>query len=281
MRKIILSTSLPLLIFVNVFGQPADQKNKTFSIGGQYTHEFVLRGDVRVREWELQGDKLKLKDLGMDHYPAVQFLIEKHLKKNNSVSLVYDQYFMRGSATFDRDIAYNGTLINGKTGIDVSPTRYFRASAIYKGALLVRPRFDLKYTAALVLDYITFYLDGEVSTASTRNEVYEGFGRQALPYPVLGVQGIVGLKPLNELKFELSGSYIPRFKSFYSESGHMYLDYRNFQSALSYSRNVSDFELNIGAKLRYMHLFQESEEDTNIISTLTAGPFVGLIYNFR
>ena len=84
----------------------------------------------------------------------------------------------------------------------------------------------------------------------------------------------------NYLNVEVSGTYIPRFKSFYTERGHVYLDYSNFQADVSYSRTISAFELAIGANLRYMHLFQESPEDTNIINTLTAGPYIGIDYHF-
>lgn len=279
MRKLLL-TSIALFFYAVGFSQTAVGKRKTFSIGVQYNHEFVLDGYVRVREWEVEGDKMKLKELGMTSYPVLRLTAEKYFKRNNSLSVTYDNYYMRGTAVFTRDIAYNGTIINGTKGIDVSPTRYFRVSAIYKSLLLRKPQFDLNYTVALVLDYITFYLDGEVSPVSTSNEVFERFGRQALPYPVLGLQGKAAMGKYNYLNVEVSGTYIPRFKSFYTERGHVYLDYSNFLADLSYSRTISAFELAIGANLRYMHLFQESPEDTNIINTFTAGPYIGIDYHF-
>lgn len=279
MKKVFL-ISIAVSVSAGAFSQKAENKRKSYYIGAQYNQEFVLDGYVRVREWDLQGDKLKLKNLGMRSYPALQLYVEKNLRRNRSISLTYDQYFMRGSAIFDRNITYNGTIINGRNGIDVSPTRYFRVSAAYKGNLLDKPHLDLKYTIALVLDHITFYLDGEVSPSSPGNEVYEGFGRQALPYPVLGLQGKLDLAHKNKLNFELSGTYIPRFESFYTEGGHVDLQYGNFLAGLSYSRIISDFELSLGIKLRYLHLFQESREDTNIITSLTAGPYIGIVYNF-
>ena len=256
------------------------KKMSSYRIGAQYNHEFVLGGYVHVREWELQGDKMNLKDLGMTSYPAFQFHVEKQLRNSSTFGLAYDHYFMRGRATFDRDITYNGTIINGRKGIDVSPTRYFRVSAIYTGILVNNPHFELRYKAALVLDHITFYLDGEVSPASPKDEVLEGFGRQAFPYPVLGLLGKVDLNHSNYINFELSGTSIPKFKSFYTEGGNVYLKYNNFESGLRYSRIISDFELALGARFRYMHLFQESNEDTNIITTVTAGPFVKIGYRF-
>ena len=121
MKKLLL-TSIVLFFYAVGFSQTAVGKRKTFSIGVQYNHEFVLDGYVRVREWEVEGDKMKLKDLGMTSYPVLRLTAEKYFRKNNSLSVTYDNYYMRGTAVFTRDIAYNGTIINGTKGIDVSPT---------------------------------------------------------------------------------------------------------------------------------------------------------------
>ena len=271
---------IAVLISAIGFSQEQESKIKSYSISAQYNQEFVLDGYVRVREWEVEGDKMKLKDLNMTSYPALQLHFEKRFRKNQALAVEYDQYFMSGRTTFNRDVAYNGTIIDGRKGIDVSPTRYYRISAIYTGPIVDNPHFNLHYKAALVFDHITFYLDGEVTPSSTMNEVYEGFGRQALPYPVFGLQGKVGLSERSNFNFEVSGTYIPRFTSFYTESGNVDLQYSNFLADISYSRVVSHFELALGSKIRQMHLFQESTEDTNIISTLTAGPYIEIAYHF-
>lgn len=251
-----------------------------YSISAGYTHEYVLDGYVRVREWDVQGDKMGLRQLGMTSYPALQAEIQKRLRKNKSITLTYDHFFMRGSATFDRDIAYNGTLINGRKGIDVSPTRYNRLTATFAGPIVSHRHFQLNYKASLVIDHVTFYLDGDVSPASASTEVYEGFGRQAFPYPVLGVEGRVAWNERDHLNAEIGGTYVPKFESFYTEGGNVDLHYKTLLAALSYSRRMNDFEASVGARLRCMHLFQESMEDTNILSTLTMGPYVGLSYDF-
>src|SRR5690606_12320779 len=134
MGKLLL-LQIALLNILPCMSQDMESKAGRYSIGAQYMQEFVLDGHVKVREWELEGDKMDLKDLGMTSYPALQLFLEKKLHKNQSIKLSYDHYFMRGSATFDKDIAYNGTLINGRKGIDVSPTRYYRLSMHYKGRL--------------------------------------------------------------------------------------------------------------------------------------------------
>lgn len=279
MKRLFVLTMVGLISFSSS-GQDSNHKANRYSIGAQYNHEFILGGYVRVREWELPGDKMKLKDLGVTSYPALQLKVERHFRKGRSLSITYDHYLMSGTSTFNRDIAYNGTIINGRNGIDVSPTRHFRFSAGFSGPLVDRSHFDLRYKGSLVIDHITFYLDGDVSPSSTRNEVYEGFGRQAFPYPVVGVEGKVELNAKSDVNVEVSGSYIPKFRSFYTEGGDVFLQYQNFLAMLSYSRRINDFEIAAGTKLRYLYLFQESKEDTNIISTLTTGPFLEVSYHF-
>jgi hypothetical protein len=279
MKKIFL-IHIALFSFFSVLSQEKQKELTGYSIGASYTQEFVLDGFVKVREWELEGDKMNLKDLGMSNYPAVQIFVEKKWNKNRSITLSYDHYFMRGSANFDRDIAYNGTLINGRKGIDVSPTRYYRLSANYSATLWKKKFVELQYSAGLVYDRCTFYLDGEVSESSTRNEVYEGFGKQALPYPVVGLKGIGRFGEGNTIIIEVGGTYIPRFKSFFNEGGPIYLQYSNFEADVNYTRSAKKFDASFGMKLRTMHLLQESEEDTNELKTVTAGPYVEIVYNF-
>src|SRR5690606_1153765 len=127
------------------------------------------------------------------------------------------------------------------------------------------------YMVGLVMDHAKFYVDGEVAPGSRKTEVYEGFGRQAFPYPVVGVRASHSLEDAGKIGLDVSGTYIPEFESFYTEGGNVNLQYSNFQADLNYSRNISDFEITGGARFRHMHLFQESREDTNVLNTLTIG----------
>ena len=52
-----------------------------YRVSAQYTQEFVLDGYVRVREWELVGDKMALRDLGMNTYSALQIRAGKELRE--------------------------------------------------------------------------------------------------------------------------------------------------------------------------------------------------------
>lgn len=274
--------SLIISLFLGLsysFGQANVAYVEEYTIGVSYDHEFVLDGYVRVREWELTGDKLPLSKLGMKSFPVVKLQVSRNLKKHKSIAISYDRYFMRGQALLDGDITYNGTIIDGRKGVDVSPTRYYRISATYAGRLLEFRKLQLSYKAALVLDHIVFYVDGVVTPTSPKNEVYEGFGRQAFPYPVVGIDGIYDVDKLNRIDFQLSGTYIPKFKSFYTEGGNIHLQYSNCFMNIGYTRAISSFRLSAGLNWRYMKLFQESLEDTNELETVTIGPYIRLGYS--
>jgi len=267
-----------LLNFQFCFSQEENNQWHRTSVGAQFSQEFVLDGYVQVREWELVGDKIKLKDLGMTSYPSIQLYAKRHLKKKRALAFAYDHYFVHGRSTFDRDITYNGTIINGRKGIDVSPTIFFRASAIYTGPLVDQAHLKIRYKVALALDYIKFYLEGEVTPSSPSHEVYEGFGRQAFPYPLIGLTGKIKVSEKSNMNFEVSGTYVPRFTSFYKEGGHVDLQYSNFLTAVDYSWLFGNFDVALGLRLRHMHLFQESKEDTNVITTFTTGPYIETRY---
>ncbi len=250
------------------------------SISAFYGSEFLANGYVQVREWELEGDKMYLEDLGMNHYPAIQLLVEKQFRRHNSFSFCYEQYFLNGSATLDQTIAYNGTFIDGTQGIDVSPSRYFRLSGFYRGNIDTSLAVQWQFMVGLVYDHVKFCLDGEVMPGSPRNEVCEHFGSQALPYPVLGISTKCSFENVNLLKFEISGTYIPLFESFYVEGGNIHLHYSTFLADLKYIRYVASWNFNLGTKFRYMHLFQESQEDTNDLEIQVVSPYLGVGFVF-
>lgn len=254
--------------------------DRGFEAGVRYNHGFVLGGFVQVREWELAGHKMNLRDLGTVHYPAVQVELTRTFSRARRFSLRYDQFFFQGEAIVDHDINYNGTIINGRNGIDVSSTTYHRITALYDGFISEGQKYDLGYTVGLVYDRINFHIDGEVTSYSPRNEVYENFGKQAFPYPFLGVYLDYAVAASKKIKFRTGGTYIPEFKSFFKEGGNVYLQYGALYADLCYEQKFNRWRMSLGGNFGYMDLFQESKEDTNSIKMITAGPYVKVDYVF-
>src|SRR5688572_27762597 len=143
------------------FGYPTTgQQSKPkqgISISTQYHQEYVLDGYVQVREWKLEGDKMGLKELGMTGYPVLHLQVCKTFKKGNYFSFIYEQHFMKGNSYFNDEIVYNGTIIDGTKGVDVSPTRFFRLKFNYYGNILKNKPWELQYMVGLVYDYTIFY----------------------------------------------------------------------------------------------------------------------------
>jgi len=240
----------------------------------QYNQEYILNGYVQVRELDVAGDKLNLRSLGMNHYPVLQLLIEKKLKRNGRVTLVYDNFIVTGNSKLNNSIAFNGTLIDAEKGVDVSPTRYFRLTAYYQNYFWKNSTIEFKYLLGVTYDHATFYVDGIVLPESPRNEVYESFGKQALPYPGGGINVLYTPDKNNSFQIDISGTYIPKFKSFFNEGGPMYLHYSTFLSDFQYKRNINFCFIGMGIKYRYMHLFQESDEDTNDLKYQVGSVFI-------
>ena len=283
-RKLRTATGWLLVISVCTcwpsFGQEVTEVRRGFNLSANYTHNFLLDGLVRVREWEVVGDKLNLEDLGIDHFPSLNLELERIWRRGNKLALATELFFIHGRSIHDRDIAYNGTLIDGTKGIDISPTHYYRLSLTYYGIIYQRQSIELHWLLGVVVDHIKFYLQGDVSVNSKGYEVFENFGRQAFPYPVTGLRASTPLGEKGAFNMEISGTYIPKFKSFYTEGGHMYLHYRAFLADFRYPRRIAKTNVAVGTRFHYIHLFQESAEDTNILDMSTVGPYIEVSRTF-
>jgi hypothetical protein len=96
-----------------------------------YGHEKLIGGYVKVREFNLEGTRVNFNDFDQRNYPNLEFSLDKSFKNNQGISVQYKRFYMRGSATLNQDIEYNGTIIDGRKGIDISPSSYYRFKTYY------------------------------------------------------------------------------------------------------------------------------------------------------
>ena len=268
-----------LVLFFKSYPQ-SETQNVYYKICASYSHEFVIDGFVRVRERDLTGDEMNFKELNINNIRSITVFLEKGFSNNGNLSLRFKRNLLRGNSYKDKVIAYNGTLIDWKTGIDVSPTQFYSIQFTYSKDLMSLNKTQIRYHAGIVYDYINFYLDGKVAETSLRNEVYENFGKQALLYPVLGISSEINLTPIDHINLIATGSYIPKFKSFFKEGGNIYIQYKSLESKVCYDKEISKFNISVGAVLNYFYLWQESQEDTNEINILKVGPVLNVNYKF-
>jgi hypothetical protein len=269
-------------LFVALIFQTAQSQSSTdlgLEFQFAYSQAIPLGGYVQVREDELIGDHMAFKSLNMASYPSIQLQLKKHLGENQALVIHYNRIYFKGESTFQQDLAYNGTLIDGRSGIDVSPSKYYRLHVSYSGLLYQNKGFKLNYLGGIVYDVCTFYLDGKISKSSSRYEVYEGFYRQALPYPVFGLSWQQEIKENLNLSALAFGTYIPRFASFYQEGGTIDLRYNTFESRIQLTKNWNQLAVGFLLNYRYMFLLQESLEDTNELETNSLSP--GLVFQYQ
>jgi hypothetical protein len=269
-----------LVLFTHIAFSQVEMDDLGLEIKVSFRQELNLGGYIQVRENELPGSKLELEDLNIFSYPSLQLQLTKRLKENQQIVVSYNRIYLKGKSTINQDLAFNGTLIDARQGVDVSPTRYYRLTAYYSGLLKERGNLKWNYLGGFVYDFLDFYLDGKVSPKSSRFEVFEGFYRQALPYPVIGSTFEQKFTHHRKVEMLLLGTYVPRFTSFYVEGGKMDLQYSTFETNLTFSQQVKYWNIGLCLNYRFMKLFQESREDTNLIESSTLSPGISIAYVF-
>ena len=273
--------SFALLFSITLAAQETEEnqaKKFRLQLGLNYDHAFTLHGFVRVREFELQGDKLEWEQLGMNNYALPGMNLEAQFGKGHILRLQYERLYFFGGRKFNRNIEYNGTIIDASKGIDLSPSTYKRLSLEYRYRIKEKDKVELWGIGGFIYDYFTIYLNASVSPLSERNEVYEAFDRQAFPFPYLGLRSIRNLNESSALSVMIRGSYIPSFESPYYEGGRVRLEYHTLIFNVDYQHEWKKFEFRAGTFYRSMYLLGESEEDSNEYSISSLGIGFGLSY---
>ena len=240
-------------------------------------------GYVLVREAQYSGDKLSLtKHLGMKNFLSTGIFISYLLNNKSSLlSFSFQRNFFRGHSVLPNDIFFNGTLIKGSDGISINRTEFTRLCFRFEKSFNNYHKFYPEIIAGLLFDRILFKIDGTILPNSPRFEPVEGFKRQALPYPFLGVRLNRKLSAKSMLSIEASGTYIPLFKSFFKEGGPVYLKYYSADAALNYQHAQGAFTFNIAYFWRELRIYEYSEEDTNDFFLSVSGIRFTIVYRFN
>jgi hypothetical protein len=216
--------------------------NHCWTIGASFFNEFNLNGYIAVRENQFVGDKLSLlNDLGMKQWRSI-VLNATYLVKNNSLlTFSFEDFFFYGHAVFNKSFWYNGTKMSGIDGLSPSPTQLYRTILGYEKKFNTNKKYYSSFCFDLVRDGLIFYIDGKVLPDTYRNEPYENFSLHSLPFPFAGAKLYRMLSESFVISVEVSGTYIPLFKSFFYEGGNMYLQYSTAQGGLDYNRSFKKF----------------------------------------
>ncbi|WP_242927048.1 hypothetical protein [Pontibacter vulgaris] len=259
---------------------------RRLQLGVTYGYWGQVGGYTKVREYEYEGDKLQLRrDLGVDNLQKIGLEIEYKLPgQRNALRFKFDNHTTSGNATLKKDVWYNGTLLQGGTQASINKNKYTRAAAFYEHTVGTgKSPIDVTLLGGLVLDYVKFHIDAPVSGDQPQNvriEPYESFYRQAVPFPNIGARVKYTINPRLSLQAETFGTYIPKFKSWYTEGGNMYLKQEGLDAELGLYYQFHKLQLKGAYNFRHLYIFQESGEDTNELLLNVGGISAGLYYRF-
>jgi hypothetical protein len=214
----------------------------------------VPSGYVEVREFDLRGTRLRLRDdLGVDTSEAVSLTGRYLFTGRDAVRATFLYYFLDGTAHFDRAKVWDGQLIGPgrvQTNFD-----FWRATAAYERAL-----FDLgpsgRVTGSLGATYV--HLNARIQKKA------EDFYLQEWPVPIAGLRVDYRLTDRLGISTSLEGGALPRVDSLRNEGGAVSLEQHHANAGLSVTYAMTA-NMSLGASYQLTYFFQRehSREDGN------------------
>jgi hypothetical protein len=252
-----------------------------FQLSLSYWQGLTYGGQVQVREFENAGTKFDLKkDLGMRSWIVPQGQLSYQLNKRHRLDMGFTLHSLSGSKTLPEDAWYNGTHLQANTKASIDKSRYYRIELGWQYILLQTNQTTIGIRPAMVYDHINFWVDAPVYANTPRNEKYEKFYRQQLPLPNLGFFANQHISKTTALGASISGTYLPRMRTWMQEGGSMYIEQQNLDAKLFISHRLRNTSLTAGYQFRYFSLLEESGEDTNSILLYGSGLTIGIAHSF-
>lgn len=264
MKFLILSLFIGLTIITDAQNMGLNPLDQTWEVNATFNHDFFIGGYVRVRELQSDGDKLSLgNDLGMKDWNSASLEIVRFFRNHSGVRASFEYFIFNGSSIINRDIWFNATHLKGSDGLSIYQTQQFRGQLCYERPFHLVPNLRTICIVGLLYDGLIFRIRGTTLPDTQRNESYEDFISQALPYPQLGLRIEKELTAKSSLTVEIKGTWIPLFKSFFIEGGHMFLHYYAMNINISYRYHIKTFYFQPGIHYRLLKTYENSGEDTN------------------
>ena len=241
-----------------------NKSQQSLQVSVSYDHDFFVNGYVQVRELEYEGEKLSLNsDFGMNGWNSATAAMSFTFKNFSSLSASYQYYFFSGSNLLNKDFWFNGTHVDGDSGISVNKTRLSKIEVAFEKPVNVLPHLQTSLIAGLVYHRLLFVIDGHTLPDSYRYELFEKFFSQALPYPEIGFQLKKNISPRSAFSAKAAGTYIPYFESFFHEGGDMHLHYYTATAELSYQYSLKALFISPSVNYTALKIYEWSLEDTN------------------
>ena len=232
-------------------------------------------GDIKVGEnkggHKSPGTPLRLNDdLGIDVSEALEATVAYHIAPRDAIRGLFKNYFLDGSATVNRPVAYNGPTYG--PGRLHSNFDFYRLGLAYERRLMdAGAKFNL--TGTLGLSYVP--LDARIQNNT------EAFSRQELPVPIAGlrVEGPLGRRW--GLQAFVEGGGLPRVDSGRQEGGTIFLEQHHVDAGLGIAFALTSlWEVHAGYRFTYFFQHEQSHEDNNLFQLIDHGFQLGLKFRF-
>ena len=249
-----------------------DSLHSRFQVGLGYDQDFFIDGYAQVREFQYNGTHLSLpQDLGMKTWSNVSLEASYTFQNRSSLRASFAYFFFPGISKLDHDIWFNATNLIGQNGLSIYKTQLFESRICWIKPVRLIPKIQTSFIVGFLYDGLIFRINGDILPDSPRKEPKEDFISQALPYPEIGFLLNKPIRQRSSVSLEATGTYIPLFKSFFVEGGHMYLNYYSVSSDLGYKYSLKHFFINPSIQFRTFRTYENSEEDTNDFYIISAG----------
>jgi hypothetical protein len=250
---------------------------------GKHAFTFALQYDdvsgyVQVREFDVDGTRLVLDDLGIDHAVVVALGYEHRLSNVSSLRFRLRWYDESGWGSFPEEINFNGATY--QAGATLTSTAQLADFVFHWQRDLLRFGASGRFQGLVGVNftYLNFTIDGpQVSSADPS----EGFYQQALPLPSLGLRVDYPLPKNGAFYAEIFGFAVNNWNSLRKEGGTVTLSQDNAEANIGVRYPLGRrWQLDGGLRYDYLKIDEESTEDGNVFLQRSWGPFIGFAAHF-
>ena len=267
MKKLVKTLSI-FLVFLSLtyicLAQKESEKNLKmyFQIG--YNQGIFYNGHVQVRELEYEGTYLKLKEnLGMSSWISPTMTLGMNFSRKNIFEFTYTRHFFKGREFIPERTWYNGTLYAPSSKATIKNTIYRRFELAWKARIFHSHKTEIYTRTAIDYELLKFYVDAPIDKESPKAETYEGFWRQQLPLPTIGVYVTHHLSSQWSINGEAFATYLPIVETWMKERGNMHVGQSNIDVNLHLSYQGKYLSISPGIWFKHYEIKEESREDEN------------------
>jgi hypothetical protein len=223
------------------------------------------------------GTRMALEDLGLDTAAIVSLGVLIPAGEDSDFRIRLRYWFLSGSGTFAQDVGFNGIIYAAGQPIEADVFRVDFLADWRPSIWSFAEGGALRLLLGVDFRYVDFQTDGTLAAGSPAADPSEGFYKQELPLPSLGLRVDYALSPDVALHAEAFGFRAIGWDSLRSEGGEVILSQDNFEASVGAAFRLGEaWELEAGLRFGYLFMDEQSPEDGNVLLLRDGGAFVGL-----